>query len=61
MFWTGGHELDLMRLGYQSGDVPGRFRFDTSLRGNGNQGHAFPPEGLSHDQRMAIIEYLKTK
>lgn len=61
VFWTGGHELDLMRLGYQSGDVPGRFRFDTSLRGNGNQGHAFPPEGLSHDQRMAIIEYLKTK
>ena len=44
-----------------AGREPGRFRFDTSLHGNGNQGHAFPPEGLSHDQRMAIIEYLKTK
>ncbi len=61
VFWTGGRALDLQRLGYQSGDAPGRFRFDTSLRGNGNGGHVFPSGGLSHDERMAIIEYLKTQ
>lgn len=61
VFWTGGRSLDLRRLGYESGDAPGRFRFDTSLRGNGNGGHLFPAGGLEHDERMAIIEYLKTQ
>lgn len=62
VFWTGGRELDRERLGLISEDAPGRFRYDTSLRGNGNQGHAFPRRGpLNHDQRMAVIEYLKTQ
>ncbi len=61
VFWTGGRALDHRRLGYQSGDAPGRFRFDTRLPGNGNGGHLFPPRGLSHDERMAVIEYLKTQ
>ena len=61
VFWTGGRALDLRRLGYSSGDAPGRFRFDTSLPGNGNGGHLFPAGGLEHDERMAIIEYLKSQ
>lgn len=61
VFWTGGRALDLRRLGYESGDAPGRFRFDTRLPGNGNGGHAFPAGGLDPDQRLAIIEYLKTQ
>ncbi len=61
VFWTGGRALDLRRLGYESGDAPGRFRFDTRLPGNGNGGHEFPREGLSHDDRMAVIEYLKSE
>jgi hypothetical protein len=61
VFWTGGRELDLERLGYMSEDAPGRFRFDTRLPGNGNQGHRYPVEGLSHEQRLAVIEYLKTQ
>ncbi len=62
VFWTGGRELDRERLGFVSEDAPGRFRYDTSLRGNGNQGHAFPRAAmLGHDQRMAVIEYLKTQ
>jgi mono/diheme cytochrome c family protein len=61
VFWTGGRSLDLERLGYQSGDAPGRFRFDTRLPGNGNGGHLYPSDGLTHDERMAIIEYLKTQ
>ena len=61
VFWTGGRELDRQRLGFISTDAPGRFRFDTTLPGNGNQGHLFPRGGLDHEQRMAIIEYLKTQ
>ena len=61
VFWTGGRELDRERLGFVSDDAPGRFRFDTSLPGNRNTGHLFPRKGLTHDERMAIIEYLKTQ
>jgi hypothetical protein len=61
VFWTGGRALDLQRLGYQSDDAPGRFRFDTSLPGNGNGGHEFPAGGLSPNERLAVIEYLKTR
>lgn len=60
VFWTGGRELDRERLGFVSTDAPGRHRFDTSLPGNLNIGHLYPKKGLTHDERMAIIEYLKT-
>lgn len=60
VFWTGGRELDREKLGFLSGDAPGRFRFDTSVAGNGNQGHLYPKEGLSPDERAALVEYLKT-
>jgi mono/diheme cytochrome c family protein len=60
VFWTGGRELDRKRLGFVSEDAPGRFRFDTSLPGNQRTGHLYPPQGLSPDERNAIIEYLKT-
>lgn len=62
VFWTGGRELDRERLGFASEDAPGRFRFDTGLFGNGNQGHAFPPGApLDPADRLAVIEYLKTQ
>jgi hypothetical protein len=61
VFWTGGRSLDLRRLGYESGDAPARFRFDTRLPGNSNSGHLFPVGGLEHTERMALIEYLKTQ
>jgi cytochrome c2 len=60
-FWTGGRELDLARLGYVSDEAPGLFRFDTTVPGNGAMGHNYPEGGLSHGQRMAVIEYLKTQ
>jgi mono/diheme cytochrome c family protein len=61
VFWTGGREVDRERLGFVSEEAEGLFRYDTSLRGNGNMGHEFPKSGLSPDERMAIIEYLKTQ
>jgi hypothetical protein len=60
VFWTGGRELDRDRLGFLSENAPGRFRLDTSLPGNGNFGHVYPTQGLTTDERLAIIEYLKT-
>jgi hypothetical protein len=60
VFWTGGRELDTERLGFRSGYAASRFRFDTSIPGNRNTGHVYPPQGLTHDERLAIIEYLKT-
>ena len=61
VFWTGGRSLDTERLGYESAEMAGLFRFDTSLAGNGNGGHLFPAAGLTHEERMAIIEYLKSR
>jgi mono/diheme cytochrome c family protein len=59
VFWTGGRELDRDRLGFVSEDAPGRFRFDTARIGNRNTGHLYPRQGLSPDERQAVIEYLK--
>ncbi len=61
VFWTGGRQLDRDRMGFESSEAPGRFRFDTSLPGNGNGGHLYPPGGLSPSERWAVIEYLKTQ
>lgn len=60
VFWTGGRELDRERLGFVSDEAAGLFRFDTALPGNRNTGHEYPRQPLTHDERMAIIEYLKT-
>jgi hypothetical protein len=60
VFFTGGRELDREKLGFFSGDAPERFRFDTSKPGNGNGGHVYPPQGLDKEERLAVIEFLKT-
>jgi hypothetical protein len=59
VFWVGGRELDLRKLGFVSTEKPGLFRYDTTQPGNGNGGHAFPASGYSEKERMAVIEYLK--
>lgn len=59
-FFTGSRELDLEKLGFKSGGSPDRFKFDTTLSGNGNGGHAFPAAApFDEAQKMAVIEYLK--
>jgi hypothetical protein len=70
-FYTGNLEYDPVKMGYQSSKIPGAFLFDTSLAGNTNTGHEFrdAPDGapgvigraLSNDERLEIIEYLKTR
>jgi hypothetical protein len=59
VFWVGGRELDVARVGFVSDEAPGLFRFDTALPGNSNQGHAFPATPFTPAQRAAVIEFLK--
>lgn len=68
-FWIGTREYDPVALGYRDEAIEGAFLYDTSQQGNSNKGHEFrdAPAGtvgvigpsLSHDDRLAIIEYLK--
>jgi mono/diheme cytochrome c family protein len=57
IFKVGSKELDLERVGLRS-DV-GLETFDTSIRGNSNQGHSYGSK-LSKDDRLLLLEYLKT-
>lgn len=68
-FYTGTKRYDPVKVGYETGPFPGASFYDTSKPGNSNAGHEFkegprrngvigPP--LSPDDRMAIIEFLKS-
>jgi hypothetical protein len=73
-FHLGSKEFDPVNVGYVNKQLPGGFVMDTKLDGNHNTGHEFrdtkPGEGdpvkgvlgpaLTHDERMALIEYLKS-
>jgi mono/diheme cytochrome c family protein len=68
-FWVGSKEFDPVKVGYDAAEMKGASFFDTSKPGNSNSGHEFKdgPIGngvigplLSPDDRMAIIEYLKS-
>lgn len=59
VFWVGSREIDVVKLGFESVERPGLFRYDTAVPGNSNQGHAKPATPYGHDERMAVIEYLK--
>ena len=67
VFYVGSRRLDTEKLGFVSSidSMPEAerarvSRFDTSLPGNSNRGHAFPTGAkLPPEDRYAIIEYLK--
>jgi mono/diheme cytochrome c family protein len=68
-YHTGAEDYDPVRLGWKYREVgpadpklPPRERrkvYDTTLPGSGNGGHTFGDE-LTEEQRLAVIEYLKT-
>jgi hypothetical protein len=66
IFYRGNDVFDPENVGFVANIAAqgGRefFRFDTSQRGNGNQGHEGPAYGtaLSADEKRALLEYLKT-
>lgn len=66
VFYRGYDVYDQERVGFVS-SVPGEagrdyFRYDTSVPGNGNQGHEGEAYGtaLAAEEKWALIEYLKT-
>ena len=68
-FWMGSKHFDPVKIGYDTAAFSGASLFDTSRPGNSNSGHEFKdgPHGngvigplLSPDDRMAIIDYLKS-
>ena len=63
VFYRGYNVYDYDNLGFVSSgaaaEVAG-FRFDTTQRGNGNQGHVYGTE-LDERQVEALLEYLKTQ
>jgi hypothetical protein len=72
-FWLGHREYVPERLGYRLDKLPGGFKFDTTLPGNRNTGHEFDDpydkdtmrpgrvgRKLAPDERLALIEFLKS-
>jgi mono/diheme cytochrome c family protein len=69
-FYVGSKRFDPVNVGFETTKMKGATLFDTSLPGNSNIGHEFrtaPPNTrgvigplLTHQQRMALIEYLKS-
>jgi len=69
VFYLGNKQYDPVKLGLNTDPLKGATEFRTDLPGNSNAGHEFNdgPKGngvigrkLSEEERMQIIEYLKT-
>ena len=69
-FCLGDREYDPVQLGYRTQCTEGTFRLDTSIPGNLNTGHEFKNgpagpgilgRGLSHQERLDLIEFLKSQ
>jgi hypothetical protein len=66
-FYIGGTEYDPGKVGFRhdrpvASDGRALMRLDTALRGNGNYGHEGERygTGLDDDDKLALLEYLKT-
>ena len=57
-FVTGSREFDPVKVGFKSSGYDGS-KYDTSLEGNSNAGHNYS-DGMSKQNRMDLLEYLKT-
>jgi hypothetical protein len=63
VFFRGYDVYDFENLGLVSSGPEAEaagFRFDTSERGNGNQGHLYGTD-LSEPEKQDLLEFLKTK
>jgi mono/diheme cytochrome c family protein len=67
-FTLGNREYDPVNVGYVTGALANGFAMDTSLPGNSNAGHEFNGGGgagvigrkLAPEERLALVEFLKT-
>ena len=69
VFYLGNKEFDPVRLGLNTNPLKGASEFRTDMPGNSNAGHEFNDgpkcngvigRKLSPEERVEIIEYLKT-
>jgi hypothetical protein len=58
-FYVGSRLLDPKKIGLDTTEVPDAFLFDTSVKGNWNNGHEFGTQ-LSRMEKDALLEFLKT-
>jgi len=58
-FRVGSREFDPEKAGFKSEGYPG-FLFDTNLKGNSNAGHEYGTRQLNKQQRLDLVEYLKS-
>lgn len=61
-FNLGTRDYDPAKVGYVStAAAPGNgFTFETKVRGNSNVGHDYNVAALTEEQRLALVEYMKT-
>lgn len=68
-FWVGGKDFDPVNIGYDTSELSGRSLYDATKPGNLNTGHEFKDGQrgngvvgplLPPDDRLALIEYLKS-
>jgi mono/diheme cytochrome c family protein len=68
-FCAGSKQFDPVKVGHDTSELKGSYRYDVSRPGNSNHGHEFKDgpkgngvigPGLSPEDRWAIIEYLKS-
>jgi hypothetical protein len=58
-FMVGSREFDPVNVGFRTEGYPG-FRFNVELPGNSNSGHEYGTKVLSKEDRLDLLEYLKT-
>jgi hypothetical protein len=58
-FYVGSQQFDPVELGFSTEQGPNTVLLDTTAVGNHNTGHEFGTD-LNHQDRMAVIEYIKT-
>jgi hypothetical protein len=59
-FYVGTRNFDPRNVGYEIQPFEGGFRFDTTLPGNSNAGHAYGTQELTEAQKWELIEFLKS-
>ena len=58
-FTLGNHEYDIKRVGYQTGEYEGGYKFDTTQRGFSNAGHEYGTK-ITDEERWDLLEFLKS-
>jgi hypothetical protein len=59
-FYVGSRDFDPANVGFITTQTPGAYLFDTTVAGNSNAGHDYGTGALTAQQRLELVEYLKT-